>query len=111
MFEFSIDVEKELSKLLGSYEIIIPSSVKEELENLSNQGQGAKVNNSKAALKLISRYSIYPTKIRPVDDSIISIAQELKAIVVTNDKLLRLHLKDKNVRVIYLRGKKILEME
>ncbi len=39
-FEFSIDLEKELTRLLGSYHIVVPSSIVKELESLSKKGAG-----------------------------------------------------------------------
>ena len=111
MFELSINVEEELTRLLGTYEIIIPSSVQQELEILSQKGNGKRAHNARAAIKLISRYRQYPTKIRPVDESISMVAQELNASVLTNDKALRKQLLEKNITVIYLRGKHILQME
>ena len=55
MFELSIDVERELTRLIGNYELIIPSTVKNELETLSNRGKGKRAFNAKAAIKLIER--------------------------------------------------------
>jgi rRNA-processing protein FCF1 len=111
MFELSIDIEKELTRLFGSYEIIIPTSVQRELEILSKKGTGRRAQYATAALKLIKRYSIFSNNDNRVDDSILSLAQQIDASVLTNDKTLRHRLKQKNVNVIYLRGKQTLQMD
>ena len=111
MFELSIDVERELTRLIGSYEIIIPLSVKYELEILTTKDTGRRAQYAKAALELIKKYTICPSNTNPVDDSILSLAQQIHASVLTNDKKLRQQLKEKNVTVIFLRGKNILQME
>ena len=102
-FRFNVDLEKELNRLLGAYEIIIPSSVLLELENVQDR-------YVRAAQKFAKRYPIISTELAG-DDSIISLAVELKAIVVTNDKELRKRLKKQGITVIFLRQGKYLSMD
>jgi rRNA-processing protein FCF1 len=45
------------------------------------------------------------------DDAILKVSKELNAFVVTNDKVLRDRLKEKNVPRIFLRGKQRLVLE
>ena len=40
VFEYSIDVEQELTRLLGVYNIIIPSAVVDEINILLIEGSG-----------------------------------------------------------------------
>lgn len=110
LFEFSIDLEDELTNLLGNYKIILPRPIVEELKFLSNTGNGKKRQNAKAALELIKRYQIVDAE-GSGDDSIINLAKEIKGIVVTNDRELRGRIKDLSLKVIYLRGKKKLVLE
>ena len=110
MFEYSIDLEKELTRLVGSYQILIPHSVQNELKILAHKGNGKRAQNAQAALKLIQKYQVIPDQNRPVDDNIILLALELHAYVVTNDKELRLRLRENHVGVIFLRGKQKLEI-
>ena len=42
LFEFSIDLEKELTRLLGAYKIIVPFSVITELKFLIDKSKGKK---------------------------------------------------------------------
>lgn len=104
-FQFSIDLEGELTRLLGVYDLIIPSSVLEEIKGLSGTDRRAR-----AALDLASRYSVIEVEGRG-DDAIIAAAQPAKAAVVTNDRGLRRRLKEAGLPVIYMRGKARLEAE
>ncbi len=102
-FEFKIDLEDELTRLLGVFEILIPSSVLDELKNIKDK-------NVKSALDLASRYKTIETE-KKGDKSIIFLAEKFKAVVVTNDRELRRRLKEVGIKVIYLRQKSFLDMD
>ena len=110
LFEFSIDLEDELTRLLGRFHILVPSPIIEELKFLSEQGIGKKRLNAKAALKLIKRYEIADEK-GTGDDSVLLLAQKLNGVVVTNDRDLRKKVKKSSLQTIYLRGKNRLVLE
>ncbi|RLF28204.1 MAG: twitching motility protein PilT [Thermoplasmata archaeon] len=113
LFEFSIDLENELTRLLGTYHIVIPHLVTRELEILSKHGQGKKRLKAKAALKLIEKYEIVEIdeEKEDVDRAVLRLAKKLQAKVATNDKQLRKELKKASLQVIFLRGKKKLVLE
>ena len=110
LFEFSIDLEDELTRLLGSYHILLTSPIFEELKFLSKNGKGKKRQNAKASLELIKRYEIMDAE-GIGDDSLIYLAQKLNGIVVTNDRELRKRIKNVFLKTIYLRGKNKLILE
>jgi len=110
-FEFSIDLERELTRLLGSYNIIVPSSIIRELEFLSRNGKGNKKMKAKASLKLVENYETVIVDEKNADDSLVELAKRTNCVVVTNDKELRKRLKDASVSVVFLRAKKKLMME
>lgn len=110
-FEFSIDLEKELTRLLGSYHIVVPSSIIGELEFLSKKGAGNKKIKAKASLKLVENYETVVVDEKNADDSLIILAKRMNGVVVTNDKELRKRLRDASVSVVFLRAKKKLMME
>ena len=110
-FEFSIDLEKELTRLLGKYHIVVPSSIVGELECLSKKGAGKKNIKAKASLKLIEKYETIVVEGKNADDSIVDLSERINGAVVTNDKELRRRLKMVPVSVIFLRAKKKLIME
>jgi len=102
-FEFKIDLEDELTRLLGAFEILIPSSVLDELKNIKDK-------HVKPALDLASKYKTVETE-KKGDESILFLAKKLKAVVVTNDGELRRRLKEVGIKVIYLRQKSFLDMD
>jgi len=111
LFEFNINLEDELTRLIGKYKIIIPKPIYEELKFLSTNGKGKKNVLAKASLKLIEKYIIVDSDEKTGDDSVFSIAKQTRGIVVTNDKELRASLKKISLSVIFLRAKKKLVME
>lgn len=111
LFEFSIDLEDELTRLLGKYKIIIPKPIFDELMFLSTNGKGNKRYISKPALELIKKYEIAEMERNlKGDKAVINLAKKLQGIVVTNDRDLIKRLKNISISVIFLRGKKRLVM-
>ena len=110
-FEFSIDLERELTRLLGSYHVIVPSSIIRELEFLSKKGAGNKKIKAKASLKLVDKYETVSVDEKNADDSLINLAKKMNGVVVTNDKELRKRLRGASVSVVFLRAKKKLMIE
>ena len=111
LFEFSIDLEKELTRILGLYNILIPNPVVKEIKFLSEHGKGEKKAKAKASLRIIEKYKPVQVESTSGDESIIELASKTNGIVVTNDKQLRYRLKKNKIPVIYLRAKKKLVME
>lgn len=108
-FEFSIDWEKELDILLGSYHLVIPTAVINELRILSKCSRRKK--KAIAALKLIEKYNRIDEDIKSADEALVKIAEKTNGIVVTNDTNLRKKLKNRGCSVIFLRGKKKLVLD
>lgn len=111
IFEFSVDLEAELTRLLGRHKIVIPKSVFDELRFLSQQQDGRRRQIAKAAMQFIKKFEIVNTKIENADDAIFNLAKETDWVVVTNDKELRKRLRNVLLPVIFLRGKKTLMLE
>lgn len=96
VFQFRIDLEKELERILGKVEILVPSSVIRELEKIRKW-------EARASLNLAKKYKIIEVE-KDGDNSILDLAKSLGAYVVTNDGELRKRLKENRIRVIYLRN-------
>lgn len=112
LFEFPIDIENELTRLLGRHHIIVPKPVLDELEFLSEHGKGKKKFIAKPALNLLKRYEVVEIdEDVKGDKAVFYLAQKLQGIVLTNDKDLREKLRDASLNTIYLRGKKQLVLE
>jgi len=110
LFEFSINLEDELTRLLGRFQILIPSPILKELKFLSEHGKGKKRLIAKPALELIKKYEIIGEN-GAADDSVLLLAQKFNGIVVTNDRDLRKRVKEASLHNIYLRGKSRLALE
>jgi rRNA-processing protein FCF1 len=110
LFEFSIDLEKEIAGLVGVYHMVVPTSIVRELEFLSKNGIGNKKMKAKASLKFIEKFETIDVDEKNGDDSIVELAKKTKGIVVTNDMKLRNRLKEISISVIFLRAKKKLVM-
>ena len=123
-FQFNLNLDSELSRLFGDYEIIIPRCIISELRGLATT---KKFGSSALKLALtkkqpqwyldfeselnsrLDKTSELPEKNR-TDNLLIAIAKGIKAIVVTNDKLLLGQLYTEGVRTISLYGKKYLKL-
>ena len=112
LFEFSIDLEDELARLLGKYHVIVPKPIIEELEFLSKHGKGKKKFIAKPALEFVSRYDVDSEDTdEKGDNAVFHLAKKLSGIVLTNDRVLRKRLRKESLHVIYLRGKNRLVLE
>jgi rRNA-processing protein FCF1 len=101
--EYRINLEDELTRLLGAYEILIPSAVIWELKGISNK-------YSKLALKFIEKFRVVDS-VKRGDEAILSLARHLHAVVVTNDRELRAKLKEHDLKVIYIRQRSYLAID
>ena len=110
LFEFSIDLEGELTRLFGKFKVIIPKSVIDEIKFLSEHEKGRKKFIAKPALKLIEEYDVVDT-FGTGDQAILNLAKKLNCIVLTNDKKLREKMKKLSLHYVYLRGKSKLVFE
>lgn len=101
--EYRINLEDELTRLLGAYEILIPSSVIWELKGISHK-------YTNLALKYIEKFRVVDS-VKKGDEAILSLARHLNAVVVTNDRELRAKLKEYDLKVIYIRQRSYLEID
>ena len=104
--EFGVDIFSEL-EALDFDEWIVPSGVVRELESIASRGRGKGKGAARVALSLLDRCRIVVTE-GNVDDSILKLAIESKAAVFTNDSELRKRLRDRGVKVVYLRQRSYL---
>ena len=106
--EFGIGFD-EIGNLIGKqHEIVVPSNVVSELENLDLTRKDAVLR--KIALKIIVKYPILQLE-GAVDSSLLKAAEEKKAVVCTNDKELRISLRERGISVIFIRKRAHLELD
>lgn len=102
-FQFKLNLDAEMKRLLGEIPVFVPSSVLGELAGLADR-------NAKAALSLARKYSIVETE-RRGDEAVILIAEQRSAAVVTNDRGLIGRLREKRIPVIRLRAERYLVLD
>jgi len=110
-YQFNIDIFEEIDRIMEEeYELMTLDGVIEELKKIK-KSKGKDAVAASIGLELIKKKNvrIIKTDEKSVDNAIIKIADK-DTIVATNDRELRQKLKNKNVKSIYLRNKKYLEM-
>ncbi|HVO78204.1 MAG TPA: twitching motility protein PilT [Methanomassiliicoccales archaeon] len=95
-FEFSLNIDRELTRLLGQCEVYVPGPVIGELKRSKNK-------HAKVALALAKKYKIFETQLQG-DAGVIDAGEKLGAFVVTNDIILRGKLRKRGIKVIFLRS-------
>ena len=56
LFEFPVNLEDQLTELIGKHLVIVPKPIVKELMFLSQKGKGKQKTKAKAALKIIEKY-------------------------------------------------------
>ena len=114
--QFGVDIIGELNRIIDvRFKIIIPNVVLDELSVIERKSRGKDLLAIRMAKKLAERFEtveIGRFGERPIDDQIFDFATRNKRVIVcTNDKGLKKRLRERGIPVVYLRSKKILELE
>jgi rRNA-processing protein FCF1 len=114
-FQFKIDIFEHLKVLLNrNSELILLSSIREELEKIADQGSPKMRKQASSALKLAEKCTLVgcdgESALHP-DDAIVKMAREWNCLVFTNDRALRKRLRNINVPVVYVRQKSKLGID
>src|SRR6266540_4098755 len=104
-FQFRVNLEAELRRLLGDHEILVPSPVMDELRGLSKS-----VREARGAQKLAERFRVLEVE-GEADDAILEAATQMSAAVVTNDAVLLRRLREARIPRIFLRSRSHLVVE
>lgn len=98
-----IDLEERLLELLGPVRLVVPESVRHELEGLQ-RGTGATAAAARAAGRFLARCIIEATDL-PGDDGLLDVARRMRAVVLTNDRRLQAEARRSGLAVVAPRGK------
>ncbi|MBO8175142.1 MAG: nucleotide-binding protein [Thermococcus sp.] len=114
--QFGVDIISELNRILDvKFEIAVPNIVLDELNVIERKAKGRDLMAVRMAKKLVERFKVIEIGKfgeKPTDMQIYEFAVKTPNVVVcTNDKLLKKKLREKGIPVVYLRQKKILELE
>lgn len=110
-YQFGINIEKELTRLLGMCRIIVPRTVIEEMQKLVEQ-DGETSRAAALGLSIIKKrgFRLMESEFKG-DEGVIETAIKLDAAIVTNDRELKKKAKELRLSIIYLRGENRLELE
>ena len=108
--KFKIDVFEELRKMLGKVEFVIPSQVAGELKKIAEENK----KNAKVVevAKMLMKKNCVETKevdAEDADSALLKMADS--AYIASNDRELRKRIKRVGGKIVYLRKKKILEID
>jgi len=115
-FEFKVDIFSELQNLLQRrVEFLLLKPIYEEMMRLRTEGNAKLRKRASSALELC-RDKCRITELQSLngettDELLIRAAQNLRCLVATNDKDLRLRLREKGIPVVYLRQKSFLKID
>jgi len=113
--QFKIDIFEELMNLLNQrFEPVLLSSTRQELKTMAEKGSPIRQKRARLALELAKKcrlVNVDKQKGETNDGVILRIAAGWKSPVATNDRELRKKLRVRNIPVIFLRGKRRLELE
>jgi len=114
--QFGVDVFSELNRILDvRFKILIPTVVVQELSLIERKARGRDLRAIRMAKELIERFErvdIGEFGKAPTDELIYSYATSRPNVIVcTNDRELKKKLRGAGVPVVYLRSRKILELE
>ena len=114
--QFSVDIFAESERVVERrIEFVVLKSVIQELERKLEDAVRTEKFKFRVALDLVDRCKIVGldevTSAKPVDDQVLEYALSVNGIVATNDKNLRERSLEQGVPVLFMRGKKRLELQ
>jgi len=114
--QFSVDIFTESERVVERrIEFVVLKSVIHELERNLEDAVRTEKYKFRVALDFVERCTIIGldelTSAKPVDDQVLEYAQSVNGVVATNDKELREKSLDRGVPVLFMRGKKRLELQ
>jgi hypothetical protein len=102
-FEFKLNLDLELRRLLGDFLAYVPGCVIGELKRSESK-------HARVALSLARKYPVAETSTQG-DAGVIEVASKLDAFVVTNDAIIRSKLRKLGMRTIFLRSNNHLAID
>ena len=114
--QFSVDIFAESERVVERrIEFVVLKSVIQELERKLEDAVRTEKYKFRTALDFVERCTIIGldkvTSAKPVDDQVLEYAQSVNGVVATNDKELREKSLNQGVPVLFMRGKKRLELQ
>jgi len=110
--QFHVDILAELGRIIPHYKLVVPSFIIGELEIIKKKSRGKDKIAASVALEVVKSPEINVIDVNlkrkeHVDDALIRIS----SVLCTNDINLKRRARNKGISVIYLRGKKYLDVD
>ena len=109
LFEFKVDVFQEIVDKLGTVEWMVPVQVVKELKALQENSQKMKVLNYVDGLFKKWKVQVVTVEAKTADLALLELAKQ-GVWVATNDKPLKHSILKWNGRVLFLRGRRTVEV-
>lgn len=114
--QFGVDIFAETERVLErNIEFVVLESVVRELERNLEAAVRTEKFKFRIALDFVERCTLVGSdelsRTRPVDDQVLDHAYSVNGVVATNDGELRERARERGVPVLFLRGKKRLELQ
>jgi rRNA-processing protein FCF1 len=113
--QFRIDIFENIATLLNQkYEPIILQTTYGEIQQMAEKGTPKLRKQAAMAIKIAEKCRVVNVEKNPEetnDEVIFRVATQMKCPVATNDRELRKRLRERDIPVIFLRGKHQLELE
>ena len=111
--QFGVDIFAESERVLErNIEFVVLDSVVGELEKKLEDAVRTERYKFRVALDLVERCSRIQSgsEVRLVDDQVLDYADKTNGVIATNDRNLRERALEQGIAVLFLRGKKKLEL-
>ena len=110
--QFHVDILTELGRIIPHYELVVPSFVMKELEEIKKRSGGKNKIAASVALKIAQSPQIKVKDLNlnrneRVDDALLRIS----SVLCTNDIELKRRARNKGITVIHLRQKNYLDVD
>ena len=112
--QFGVDIFSESERVLErNLDFVVLDSVVRELEKKLEDAVRTERYKFRVALDLVERCTRIPSdsEARLVDDQILDYAGTINGVIATNDRNLRERALEQGIAVLFLRGKKKLELQ
>ena len=102
MLKFKLNIDYELEGIYGRYEMLVPSTVINELKAMGRK------RYARAALSFAERCEEVPSREQNADKAIIELAVKLNCVVLTDDKELKRELEKSGISILSVHNRKLL---
>ncbi len=107
--KYKIYLDEEIERIIQKpFEILVPEAVVKELKKIAKTKRKNSIY-AKVGLQMIKKFKIVKSKYKNADKEILRIADK-DCVIITNDKRLEILLKKRQIKTIFIRELKKMEI-